>query len=276
MPSILLPSLYASTPLRLPKPSPSVELYGMEKLKVNLLPSLTFLSNPFFFFLVDRVPTGLRNRWVDKPVQFIVFDNAQAGIMGEHSVMDGTPTARLCDEILDLLHNTSFDHGSLSSPPPSDPTPMDWYISPNTAKAISAANEAAVTLIESQELRFHLTTYGKAAIKNFGVSPDSWAQMIVQLAYARLLAARGQKRVGATYEAATTRRFFKGRTEAIRVVSVESDRWVASMDDESIGMVERKKLFGEAVKKHLSLAKNSGLGLGIDRYLFGAFLDQHF
>jgi len=189
--------------------------------------------------------------------------------MGEHSVMDGTPMARLCDEVLDLLHNTSFDHGSPSSPPPPDPTPMDWYVSPNTAKAISAASEAAVELIDSQVLRFHLTTYGKAAIKNFGVSPDSWAQMIVQLAYARFLAAQGQKRVGATYEAATTRRFFKGRTEAIRVVSVESDRWVASMDDESIGMVERKKLFGEAVKKHLGLAKNSGLGLGVDRYLFG-------
>lgn len=38
------------------------------------------------------VQLGLRNRWVDKPVQLIVFDNAKAGLMGEHSVMDGTPT----------------------------------------------------------------------------------------------------------------------------------------------------------------------------------------
>ena len=183
--------------------------------------------------------------------------------------MDGTPTVRLCDDVLNLLDDPSFDHGSPSLSPPPPPTPMDWYISPNTAKAISAANKAAVELIDSQALSYHLTTYGKVAIKKFGVSPDSWAQMIVQLAYARLLAAHGQRRVGGTYEAATTRRFFKGRTEAIRVVSVESDRWVTSMDDQNVGMVERKKLFGEAVKKHLATAKSCGLGLGIDRLLFG-------
>jgi carnitine O-acetyltransferase len=235
---------------------------------------ILFYNNPILILLKDtksgKVPVGLRNRWVDKPVQFIVFDNAQAGLMGEHSVMDGTPTARLCDDILDFIHDPSFDHGSPPSSPPAKPTPMDWYISPNTAKAISIADEAAVALIESQEMYFHLTNYGKAAIKKFGVSPDSWTQMIIQLAYSRLLASRGKQRVGGTYEAATTRRFYKGRTEAIRVVSVESDKWVASMDDENIGIVQRKKLFGEAVKKHLALAKNSGAGLGVDRLLFGA------
>ena len=34
---------------------------------------------------------GLRNRWVDKPMQFVVSADGKAGIMGEHSVMDGTP-----------------------------------------------------------------------------------------------------------------------------------------------------------------------------------------
>jgi carnitine O-acetyltransferase len=53
-------------------------------------------------------------------------------------------------------------------------------------------------------------------IKTFGVSPDSWAQMIIQLAYARLLRAHGKLREGGTYESATTRKFNKGRTEVIR------------------------------------------------------------
>ena len=34
--------------------------------------------------VTDGVPTGLRTRWVDKPVQFIVYDNGVAGLMGEH------------------------------------------------------------------------------------------------------------------------------------------------------------------------------------------------
>ncbi|KAJ8521273.1 hypothetical protein ONZ45_g2023 [Pleurotus djamor] len=213
------------------------------------------------------IPIGLRNRWVDKPCEFIVFDNSEAGFMGEHSVMDGTPTARMCDDVLDMLHNPAFDNGNVSSPVKSLPTPMDWEVSPATSEAIARADAAARELIESQELTFHLTSYGKAAIKNFGVSPDSWAQMIIQLAYRRLIG--NEKRKGGTYEAATTRRFYKGRTEAIRVVTSESDAWVKSMNDPSASQADRKKLFDLATKKHITTAKYCGAGQGFDRHLFG-------
>ncbi|KAJ6620571.1 acyltransferase ChoActase/COT/CPT [Mycena sp. CBHHK59/15] len=211
------------------------------------------------------VPVGLHNRWVDKPVQFIIFDNAAAGLMGEHSTMDGTPTARLADDVLNALADPAFDHGHSAAS--LVPTPLDWALSPATTRAIERADAAARELIEGQALGFHLTAYGKAAIKRFGVSPDSWAQMIVQLAYRRLLGGAPQR--GGTYEAASTRRFFKGRTEAIRVVTAESDAWAASMDDPSIGQEERKRLFGAAVTRHVGLAKTAGMGQGVDRHLFG-------
>jgi carnitine O-acetyltransferase len=205
---------------------------------------------------------------VDKPCQFIVYDNNYAGFMGEHSVMDGTPTVRLCDEVLDMLADPSFDHGTPSASAISaKPTPFEWEISEKTSKAITAADKAAMELIDSQELSYHLTSYGKAAIKKFGVSPDSWAQMIIQLAYKRLIG--NEKRKGGTYEAATTRRFYKGRTEAIRVVTSDSVAFVKSMDDPMVSDAERKRLFGVAAKKHVSLAKSCGMGQGIDRHLFG-------
>ncbi|KAF5336707.1 hypothetical protein D9758_015079 [Tetrapyrgos nigripes] len=211
---------------------------------------------------------GLQNRWVDKPCQFIVYDSNYAGFMGEHSVMDGTPTVRLCDEVLDMLADRSFDHGTPSASTASiEPTPFEWEISDATKKAIVAADQAAMELIDSQELTYHLTPYGKAAIKKFGVSPDSWAQMIIQLAYRRLIG--NEKRKGGTYEAATTRRFYKGRTEAIRVVTSESDAFVKSMDDPMVSDAERKSLFAAAAKKHVSLAKSCGMGQGIDRHLLG-------
>ncbi|KAF9563145.1 acyltransferase ChoActase/COT/CPT [Agrocybe pediades] len=217
--------------------------------------------------VIGGIPVGLRNRWVDKPLQFIVFDNGYAGIMGEHSVMDGTPTARMCDEVLDMLYDPAFDHGSPSKSTEKAPTVLDWEITPATAEAINAADRAAAELCNSQELGFHLTSYGKAAIKKFGVSPDSWAQMIIQLAYKRLNGSK--QRTGGTYEAASTRKFFKGRTEAIRVVTSEADAWVRSMDDETATPETRKKLFDEATKKHVSLAKAGGQGQGVDRHLFG-------
>lgn len=217
--------------------------------------------------IVNGVPVGLQNRWVDKPLQFIVFDNAYAGFMGEHSVMDGTPTVRLCDEVLKMLHDKAFDHGAPSVSPAPTPVPLDWKVSPTITKAIADADTAAKELIESQELGFRLTSYGKAAIKKFGVSPDSWAQMIIQLAYRRLIG--DAKRTGGTYEAATTRKFYKGRTETIRVVTSDSDAWVRSMNDPEVTADERKRLLDVAAKKHISLAKLGGMGQGIDRHMFG-------
>lgn len=197
-----------------------------------------------------------------------MFDNSEAGLMGEHSIMDGTPPARMCDEVLDLLHDPAFDQGEPSVNGPPMPTPMDWHISAATQRAIEAADKAAIDLIESQTLGFHKTIYGKTAIKNFGVSPDSWAQMVMQLAYLRLVGGK-QHRRGGTYEAATTRKFYKGRTETIRVVTSEADAWAESMDDASVDDVERKKLFDAAALKHLQLARNGGNAQGVDRHLFG-------
>ncbi len=220
-----------------------------------------------------KVVLGLRNRWVDKPVQFIVFDNGEAGIMGEHSVMDGTPTVALCDAVLDMIASPEFSSGEIKANAEATlPQPLDWIVLPATTKAIETAETAALSLIESQEMGIVRTSYGKKAIKAFGVSPDSWAQMIVQLAYARLVRSLGQERQGGTYEAATTRRFFKGRTEAIRVVSEESDRWVASMDEGGVSAEERKKLLKEAVKKHGDWARMAGSGLGIDRHMLGKII----
>lgn len=215
----------------------------------------------------NGVPVGLRNRWVDKPVQFIVYDNAYAGIMGEHAVMDGTPTARMCDDVLDALDDPAFNHGTPLTASNVVPVPLDWEVTPATQKAIAKADTAARELVEGQDMTYYLTSYGKDAIKKFGVSPDSWAQMIIQLAYSRLIG--NEKRMGGTYEAATTRKFFKGRTEAIRVVSCETDAWVACMNDPKTSTGQRKELFDAATKKHITLAKAAGQGQGVDRHIFG-------
>ncbi|KAI0060699.1 acyltransferase ChoActase/COT/CPT [Artomyces pyxidatus] len=208
---------------------------------------------------------GLSDRWVDKPVQLIVFDNAKAGLMGEHSVMDGTPVVTLSDWILTKLADPSFDHGTPSTAAESFPTPLNWKVDDTTTRAISAAEAAARELVGSQAMGIHQTAYGKRAIKAFGASPDSWAQLIVQLAYARLTGGG----VAATYEAATTRRFIKGRTEAIRVATTESRKWVQAMDDKSKSVDERRSLFREAVKVHGDSARAAGKGEGIDRHLLG-------
>ena len=216
------------------------------------------------YFLIDL--SCLYASRFDKPANFVVFDNVQAGVVGEHSVMDGTPMARMCDEMVEDLHSESFDHGSPSSFRVPPPRSLDWNITPTLSQAIIDAIDSGKILLNTQAMSYHLTNYGKAAIKKYGVSPDSWTQMIIQLAYFRLVGAR---RPGGTYEAATTRRFLKGRTETIRVVTVESESWLRAMHDPTVDNDKRRRLFTEATKVHIIDAKEAGKGQGIDRHLLG-------
>ena len=166
-----------------------------------------------------------------------------------------------------MIKDPAFDQGSTTST--AVPVALDFHVTPRTEQAIKDATVAAFELVDSQAMSFHLTKYGKAAIKRFRASPDSWAQMITQLAYVRLLRSLGQKRQGGTYESATTRRFYKGRTEVIRVVSSESEAFVQSMLDPHVPRNKRKALFMEAAKKHVETAKAAGSGQGFDRHLLG-------
>jgi carnitine O-acetyltransferase len=166
-----------------------------------------------------------------------------------------------------MIKDPSFDHGSVTST--AVPEALDFRVTPQTEQAIKEATVAAFELVDSQALSFHLTKYGKVAIKRFQTSPDSWAQMIIQLAYARFLRSLGQKRQGGTYESAATRKFYKGRTEVIRTVSSESDAFVESMLDPHTPWSKRKALFREASKKHIETAKAAGSAQGIDRHFLG-------
>ena len=166
-----------------------------------------------------------------------------------------------------MIKDPTFDRGSETST--AVPLPLDFHITPKTEQAIKDATVAAFKLVDSQAMSFHLTKYGKAAIKKFQTSPDAWAQMVIQLAYARLLRSLDQKRPGGTYESATTRKFYKGRTEVIRTVSSESDAFVESMLDPQAPWSKRKALFKEAAKKHIETAKAAGSAQGIDRHLLG-------
>ena len=190
--------------------------------------------------------------------------------MGEHSVMDGTPTLTFTDGICTALADSAFDHGLPShSTSPAAPVELQWTLDGTLEQSIARAEEDAAALVATQAVNVTKTGYGKSAIKAARVSPDAWAQLLIQLAYARLLRGRGEKRQGGTYESATTRRFFKGRTEVIRVVTSEADAFVQAMMGESVSVEEKKALFQKAAKVHVANAQAAGRGEGVDRHLLG-------
>lgn len=206
------------------------------------------------------------NRWYDKPLQFIVNDNGTSGFMGEHSMMDGTPTHRLNDYINDLIFGNKIDltDPNVRSDLP-EPQPITFEITPKIQSEIDRAVADFNSVIGQHELAVQAyQAYGKGLIKKFKCSPDAYVQMIIQLAYYKMY---GKNRP--TYESAATRRFQQGRTETCRSVSDESVAWCTSMADHSVDDKTRVDLFRKAIAAHIEYISAASDGKGVDRHLFG-------
>ncbi|ETI27804.1 hypothetical protein G647_00253 [Cladophialophora carrionii CBS 160.54] len=235
-------------------------------------------SSSFFVCLDSTMPVTLEerarvywhgdgsNRWYDKPVQFIVNDNGTAGFMGEHSMMDGTPTHRLCDTVnAYIVHNKlDFDNPSVRSDLP-DPVALKFETNAAVLDDLASAQAQFRQVIASHDLRVQAYQgYGKGMIKKFKCSPDAYVQMVIQLAYHKMY---GKNRP--TYESAATRKYQQGRTETTRTVSDESVAFCNAMADPSVSREECERLFRAAVQAHVKYTADASDGYGVDRHLFG-------
>jgi carnitine O-acetyltransferase len=206
------------------------------------------------------------NRWFDKPLQFIVNDNGTSGFMGEHSMMDGTPTHRLNDYINDLIfgNKLNFDKEPTLSKSV-EPQLVEFKITSEIQSEIDRASKDFIDIIGKHQLAIQAYQgYGKGLIKKFKASPDAYVQMIIQLAYFKMY---GKNRP--TYESAATRRFQLGRTETCRSVSDDSVAWCKAMADDTLNDERRIELFRKAVTSHVEYITAASDGKGVDRHLFG-------
>ena len=109
----------------------------------------------------------------------------------------------------------------------------------------------ATDLVKDVDLHIFINdAFGKGLIKKCKVSPDSFIQMALQLAYYR-----DQGRHHLTYEASMTRLFREGRTETVRSCSIESSEWVKSMMNPDVTVSESKFFFLMKIKFWLILKK---------------------
>lgn len=206
------------------------------------------------------------NRWFDKPLQFIINDNGTSGFMGEHSMMDGTPTQRLNDYVNEVIFNNKLDfyNPSIRSYLP-EPTVVKFHVNKEVQAEIERASKDFTEVIGAHELRVQAYQgYGKGLIKKFKCSPDAYVQMIIQLAYFKMY---GKNRP--TYESAAVRRFQQGRTETCRSVSDDSVAFCKAMTDSNIDPKETVALFRKALNSHIEYITAALDGKGVDRHLFG-------
>ncbi len=219
-----------------------------------------------------------RDRWFDKTLQLIVFGNGKAGMQGEHSQFDGQPMVACADFVLKHERALVAQHGvAWAAPARSERAARAGQPQPRALSATllrwspqSAWNLRNV-VAEFADLvgRHDLATCafragGKRMIKGFKMSPDAFAQMAIQLAYFRKFGC-----LRATYEPFSMRAYRHGRTETVRVVSVEAQAFCAAMQDAARSPAERLHLLRQAAAAHVAYIKKAAAGKACDRHLWG-------
>lgn len=221
------------------------------------------------------------NRFFDKPLQFFVAGNGASGFLAEHSKMDGTPTLFLNDylcaemnkinepdfinSIFSIHHNSAEIKQQDEGPSNNNVKPLPFMITPDVEDTISQSKTIFKNNTQEQDLKvWHYTGYGKDFIKQQKMSPDAYIQHVIQLAIFKYL-----KKQLPTYEAASTRRFYHGRTEAGRVVSTESQKFVQMWDNPNFTIHEKVDQLKTSLIYHSNYLKLASAGHAIDRHFLG-------
>ncbi|CAO3571768.1 unnamed protein product [Mortierella alpina] len=219
------------------------------------------------------------SRWFDKCFQLIVFANGRAGMNGEHSKMDATPTSRLCRYLIDEAQARNLpDFRNLNAEDLYEcasvldkPQPLKFVTSPALEKAIVNAQAYFQAIVKAHEMiPTEFKGYGKGLIKSFKMSPDAYVQMALQLAYYRK---HGE--LVATYESAATRKYRHGRTETARSCSNESRAFCEAMDNPDSSLKARAAACRAAVARHAQYTAWAVDGQAVDRHLLGLRLIRY-
>jgi carnitine O-acetyltransferase len=180
-------------------------------------------------------------------VQLIVLDSAYADLMGEHAVIDGTPTLTFIDEICCALANSAFNNGSPSISTQSSPTPTELQrmLDCKLEQNIARAEKDAAELIKSQAMSMIKTCIHMASALT-GLETAG----------------------GGGHTKARLRVVFKGGTEVDRVVTSVSDVFtqaiMAEDGAEEAVSENRNALFERAAQVHAANAQAAGRGEGVD------------
>ena len=213
---------------------------------------------------------GSENRWFDKAVSLIVFNDGTAGINVEHCGLDGTTILNFVDT---MLAASSEEHAASAGAQPQGEPPIEpvaFVLDEHLrGEVLSAAGSFAQSVADTASTLLEIDDFGSNVAKQLGVSPDAFVQLAYQLAHKR---AKGH--IGATYESIATRQYRHGRTEAMRVVTPEIIRFVATMDDPAADGWARRAAFQAAADKHVARARECQTGQAPEQHLWELLLIQ--
>uniref|UniRef100_A0A8C1NV88 Carnitine O-acetyltransferase n=1 Tax=Cyprinus carpio TaxID=7962 RepID=A0A8C1NV88_CYPCA len=198
------------------------------------------------------------NRWFDKTLQFIIGEDGTCGLIYEHAPAEGPPIVSLIDHVVEYMKKSEMVRTPMV--PLRMPQKLHFNITPEIKMDIEEAKQNMNIMVHDLDMKVSVFShFGKDFPKSQKMSPDAFIQMALQLAYYRI-----HKRCCPTYESASLRMFRLGRTDTIRSMSIDSDKFVKAMDDPAKHNIEKVALLDKAVKAHRAIR-----GQAIDRHLLG-------
>ena len=144
------------------------------------------------------------------------------------------------------------------------PKKINFDLSDSIKRKIYFAETALgdqIVASDTQILEF--TDYGKRLITFNKLSPDSYVQMSIMLAYYRLYG-----KIVCAYEPVLTKAFYRGRTEAMRPATMEAKHLCEIFCNSKSSAEEKLIALRNATRAHSQLVKECAQGKGVDRHLF--------
>lgn len=178
------------------------------------------------------------SRWCDKGSSFISFKNGRIGCVGEHSLYDGTISVSYSFFILLSLMEEPEPDWEVVPEKFSIPKELRFDIDDKLQQEIVRMDQH----IEAQRNSVTVNCaqfdgYGKNFMKDQKVHPDSYIQMALLHAFYKL-----HGFFAPTYETATMRVYYHGRTETVRSCSIETVDWIEAMENPKISVILNWKI----------------------------------
>jgi len=209
------------------------------------------------------------NRWYDKSYVMTIYANGLTGGNVEHTSVDATlPSRGLEYMFAKMKFDTSgapiAPSDALTHDQVSPPFRIEWNLDESQTESLIVCQTKHLQQSSNLDMVALQLDNGKGSIKKCRVSPDSFMQMSLQLAFYKL-----HRTTPKTYETAMTRFFKFGRTETIRTVSMDSVAFTKVMLDPEATKKERLEHLKKAMKSHNDYKLDAMSGRASDRSLFG-------
>ncbi|KAG5674265.1 hypothetical protein PVAND_004245 [Polypedilum vanderplanki] len=211
------------------------------------------------------------SRWLDKSSAMVSFKNGKFGCIGEHSAYDGTVSIAFSTFILLSLMEEPEPDWSVEPKIKIIPKEIKFQIDDHLRNEIVRVEKFLVGMSRAVTAKCtQFDDYGKAFMKEQKIHPDCYVQTALQLAYYNL-----HGKLAPTYETATMRVYYHGRTETVRSCTIEVKEWIDKMHDENASTSEKAKYFKEAANSQYFLMNEARKGRGFDRHLFALWCIAH-